>query len=315
MNWKQKAAIMRVCSRIPYGPKIYKWGQKHLGTLNVSPVKKLTAQVEMTHWLEESGESIKNRSLLEIGTGHIPLAPIGFFLAGAEWIITVDLHRRIDWSLTRESLKWMASHRNEIQSLFQENIVSSSVFDQRFAAIEKHINSPQRFLEKAGIEYLAPMDAAKLNLSEKSIDYHFSINTLEHINQRKLRDIFFEARRILKSKGTSVHFIDLTDHFSHQDKSISPINFLKYSDSHWDRIAGNEFAYCNRLRPTDYFKIFSDCHFKVLQKEMTVNEEALDVLNSGFKLNPKYSQYSQEDICTSSLRIMLSVDSKIDQSK
>jgi hypothetical protein len=296
MNWKQKAAVMRICSRIPFGARVYKWGQKNFGTLSVCPMKILPVQVEMTHWLKEYGESIKGRSLLEVGTGHIPLAPIGFFLSGAKQIITVDLHRRIDWGLTRKSLKWIASHRNEVESLYQEDVVSSPVFKERFAIIEKHRDAPQCLLEMAGIEYLAPMDAAKINFPKNSIDYHFSINTLEHINARNLRDIFFEARRILKSKGVAIHFIDLTDHFYHQDKSISSINFLKYSDSCWDRIAGNEFAYCNRLRPSDYYKIFSNGHFKVLRKEITVDEEALDVLNSGFELHPKYRQYTPGNI-------------------
>ena len=40
-----------------------------------------------------------------------------------------------------------------------------------------------------------------------------------------------------------MHFVDLSNHFQHQDQSITRINFLKFSDLEWNRIAGNEFAY------------------------------------------------------------------------
>jgi hypothetical protein len=78
------------------------------------------------------------------------------------------------------------------------------------------------------------------------------VTTLEHIPENVIIDIFKEASRILKKGSICVHFIDLSDHFQHQDGTISSINFLKYSNAHWEKIAGNEFAYCNRLRALEY---------------------------------------------------------------
>jgi len=104
MKWKKKAAIMHACSRLPFGDGIYKWGQKRLGRLRADPMKRLPAQVKMAGWLNEQGMDIENCTFFVVGTGHIPLVPIGFFLSGAGRIITMDLHRCIDWGLTRESL-------------------------------------------------------------------------------------------------------------------------------------------------------------------------------------------------------------------
>ena len=122
-----------------------------------------------------------------------------------------------------------------------------------------------------------------------------------------LRDVFAEAKRILKPTGIAIHFVDLSDHFSHQDRSISSINFLKFSDSEWNRLAGNEFAYCNRLRVSDYLNLFSDCNFQVLRKETALDVEALDSLHNGFVLHDKLQHYEPEDICTTSVNIMLQV--------
>jgi len=39
---------------------------------------------------------VEGKTFFEVGTGHNPIVPIGFFLCGAEKIVTVDLHRRLD---------------------------------------------------------------------------------------------------------------------------------------------------------------------------------------------------------------------------
>jgi len=77
------------------------------------------------------------------------------------------------------------------------------------------------FFKMENVQYLAPADAANTNLLDNSIDYHISTNVLEHISYEVIRNIFIEAKRILKDKGVAIHFIDLSDHFQHQDNSIS----------------------------------------------------------------------------------------------
>ena len=104
MNWKTKAAIMRLFAALPYGDRLYKAGQKRFGRLDARPMVRLPAQAQMLKWLRDAGKSVEGMRLFEVGTGHVPLAPIGFYLCGAGQVMTVDLHRRIDWDLTRESL-------------------------------------------------------------------------------------------------------------------------------------------------------------------------------------------------------------------
>lgn len=134
------------------------------------------------------------------------MIPIGFFLSGAAQAVTVDLHRRIDWGLTRDSLEWIASHRREVQELYAD-VASGDVFDERFSILVQWRDNPSRFLKEAGIEYLAPLDAAHTDLPSKSIDCHFSVTVLEHIPPAVLADIFAEAKRILKPTGTAIHFV------------------------------------------------------------------------------------------------------------
>ena len=90
MRWQQKAALMRIFARFPYGDILYRWGQKKFGRLYSHPMARLPTQVEMTQWLVSCGMSVEGKTFFEVGTGHKPTVPIGFFLSGAAQTITVD---------------------------------------------------------------------------------------------------------------------------------------------------------------------------------------------------------------------------------
>ena len=107
-------------------------------------------------------------------------------------------------------------------------------------------------LHRIGIDYLAPADARNLPFDNDYFDAHVSYTVLEHIPRDVLRDIFIEAKRIVRPAGVILHNVDFTDHFSHSDRHISAINFLKFNECDYDRLAGNKFMYMNRLRDDDF---------------------------------------------------------------
>ena len=173
--------------------------------------------------------------------------PVGFFLSGAKRFVTVDLYRRLDYNVMKNSLFYLVKNRYLIESLYSKK-TNPIMLNEGLNLLSKYWFTPRQFIKMANIQYLAPADAANTNLLDDSIDYHISTNTLEHIPYEVLRNIFIEVKRILKYKGIAIHFIDLSDHFEEQDNSISKINFLRFSNNEWTYIAGNQFAYCNRLR-------------------------------------------------------------------
>lgn len=70
-------------------------------------------------------------------------------------------------------------------------------------------------------------------------------------------------------------------------------------------IAGNEFAYCNRLRVNDFMKLFSALSFKVLKSESNIDQEALNVIQNSFPIDEKFFNYTPKDLSTTGLRVML----------
>lgn len=305
MRWQRKAAIARICSRLPFGDAIYAQGQKRFGRLRVDPRKRLAMQTEMCRWLRESGRPVEGARFFEVGTGHVPVVPIGFFLAGAAATVTVDLNRRVDWALTGATLQWMADHHQWLGELYLPAIVPTEIFEARLALLQRTCRDPHEFLNAAGIRYLAPQDAAQTSLEPHSIDCHYSVTVLEHIPEPVLRAILREASRLLAPRGVALHFIDPSDHFQHQDSSITAINFLRYSAEEWRRLSGNRFAYCNRLRASDFLALVEDLGFGIARSEATVDPASLDALRSGFKVDAAFTRYGAEDLCTTELKLML----------
>lgn len=301
-SWKTKARIMRACSAMPEAESLYRLIQKRFGRLNGHPQWRLGTTVELLQMLQRHGASSGGR-FLEVGTGHVPVVPIGLFLAGAAEVWTYDLHRRLDGDMVRRALRWIVEHQQFIIDAFA-GLAHDGTLRARLRLLSD-ITSVAELLEATTIRYIAPGDAAKTGLPANSIDCHFSITTLEHISVPAIREIFREARRIIVPSGFAVHFIDCSDHFEHTDSSLTKINFLKFSERDWLKIAGNAFAYCNRLRASDYSREFTSAGFAAVEEHREVDESSLSALCDGFMLDEVFRQYSDVDLCTTAYDVLL----------
>ena len=87
MGWKTKAKIQNAVSILPqaFAYNIYYWIQRHYGSLrNVNPVIGLKAGIKTSEMIEASGRSVRDSSILEIGTGWRINTPIALWLLGAD---------------------------------------------------------------------------------------------------------------------------------------------------------------------------------------------------------------------------------------
>lgn len=252
MNWKLKALIQRTIARLPrrLGDELYYRMQRMYGAW-YTPADTMAAlrdAAKMGRIAAAHGRPFLNADVFEVGTGRRIDMPFGFFLMGARSVTTCDLYRLLKPELIAESQQTMVQHYKEIIDLF-EPFTNSVRVGRSFDAI---------VTLKPGyhpVTYVVG-DAADTRFQPESFDLHVSNTVLEHIEWNALKAIMYEARRILRPGGLAIHHVDASDHFSHGDKSISSANFLQYSDAQWNRIAGNRFAYHNRLRLPDFTNIF-----------------------------------------------------------
>jgi len=303
MTWKAKALVMAACGALPAGDRIYAGLQRRFGNLTVRPYPRLATQVEIAQWLQSDGKTVEGKTFFEVGTGHVPWVPFALYLCGAERIFTFDLNRRLDFGVLSGALKWLTDNRDEVTELYR-NIADPDGLRKRLNVVAELWPDPVTALERANIQYFAPEDAARSGLPPGTVDVHYSLTTFEHIPRQVILNILKEARRVLKPTGLALHFIDLSDHFQHQDASIAQVNFLRYSEPVWKLIAGNEFAYSNRLRKSDYEELFQNAGFDVVRRECIVDSASLAVVQNGFPVDPAFSSYGFEDLCTTRFRCM-----------
>lgn len=109
---------------------------------------------------------------------------------------------------------------------------------------------------------MSPFDKKKIK--KNFFDMCTSTNTLEHLTKKEIFKFINMIKFLLKKKGILSLVIDCSDHYSHTDNKILPLNFLKFSKKEWDIKYNNKYLYQNRLRYDDYIKIFKK-YFSILK--------------------------------------------------
>jgi SAM-dependent methyltransferase len=305
MRWTEKAKIQNFCAALPvFRDETYYLMQRFGGSLRCArdPRPYLQASASLLSDLQKCGVSALGKRLMEIGTGRYLELPIGMFLAGAGSVLTVDVHRLLKERLVLDSVKQMVENRREVVGYF-EKVADRKEVEVRLNSLAG-VHSLPELLEKASIEYRAPADATNMALPSASIDFQFSYTVFEHVPGDVLVGMLREANRILRPGGVAIHHIDPSDHFAHDDPSISFVNFLQFSDSEWDKLAGNSFAYHNRLRASDYVEIYRRAGHEVIMWDGSVQPQSLSALKNGLPLASRFQGRSITDLATVVLRVI-----------
>lgn len=123
-------------------------------------------------------------------------------------------------------------------------------------------------LRMYGIQYRAPYDAANTEFESNSVDGCISTNTLEHIPKVNIVNLVNELFRILKEDGVVSARIDYSDHYSHTDKNISSLNFLKFDTNKWKKY-NHKSHFQNRMRHYEFIEIFEKAGFIVVEENIS----------------------------------------------
>jgi hypothetical protein len=257
MDWKTKSIVQRVCAAIPvFHEPIYYGIQRAFGRLRAKadPMWLLSEGARLAMSLKDAGMPVPGARVMEVGTGRGLDMPLGLYLCGAASIRTYDLHRYLKPHRVLDSVESIRRNRAKVRDLFVP-VLEAEKLDARLQAL-CDATSFEEILRICGIEYMAPADAADTKLAPGTIDIQISYTVFEHIPGDVIVAILKEASRILSPRGVALHHIDPSDHFAHDDASISFINFLQFSEPEWQKFGANQFAYHNRLRVSEYQKIY-----------------------------------------------------------
>jgi predicted SAM-dependent methyltransferase len=153
------------------------------------------------------------------------------------------------------------------------------LFNEASLQISKILNTKKKKTVKSVIDirenyniiYKAPANLENLIQEKKKFDICINTTTLEHLTIDDLRYSLKHLKNLIKNKGFISSAIDYSDHYSHTDKKITSLNFLKFSNAEWKKY-NNKYLFQNRLRHYDYKRLFEENGF-VISKVTTGPKE------------------------------------------
>ena len=259
MRWLAKAALQRGLGFVPRGESLNYVFQRHVARSlpadeSVFRRKFARAQQHLAAYEEHGPGTPPGEAVFyEFGVGWDLAIPLSFAALGVGRQLLVDIRPSARVELVNDSL----------EKLELDPVQSLSELEERF-----------------GIEYLAPRDARATGLPGESVDFVSSTDVCEHVPAGDLAAIFRECHRLLRPGGAFSCRIDLQDHYSYFDSSLSRYNFLRFSDGAW-RLVNSPLHFQNRLRAPDYLRLVRDAGFElVVERPSGPGEDGLRQLQT-----------------------------------
>lgn len=187
----------------------------------------------------------------------------------------------------------------DIERIIDFQLVRSAVDFLFFAKlINRHFNViNEEDLKLYGLEYYAPADANDTCLSDSSVTAVISTDTFEHVPRKNLLTILTEMKRIMKPDAILSAKIDYSDHYSHTDRNIGDLNFLKFSELEWNKYNHN-CHFQNRMRHNDYRDMFIEIGFEIKEEKiLTYSSTDKNRLNFGKGESEDYFATSGYFVC------------------
>jgi SAM-dependent methyltransferase len=292
MRWHLKCIADNCKALVPFHDRLRQVKYRFLEYEGGAAKDLLTIRqgLDQVDWIQRQ-TSLSSSIVLEIGSGWQPLIPMIFALAGASKIYMTDLSRLCTPASLRAAFTCL---RKQKPLLLDRLSISEDLLDRSLTLRPGPVEESLRALR---INYLAPCDCRHLDLPDESLDIITSRAVMEHIPPGVIQDIYLESHRVLKQGGLTCHWIDNSDHWEHVDKTISRVNFLRFSESRFKWTTVNSLNYQNRLRHSEYVALLNNAGFKIIREERVVDDAAVALLAS-FPLHDRFLHFDRTDLST-----------------
>jgi hypothetical protein len=241
-------------------------------------------------------------SAFELGTGWFPVVPIGLFLCGAREVWAWDIAPL----LKIDRLKDVIARFLELEErqLLKDYLHALPDRLDLLREVMTRCDSPEsydpaRLLEQLNIYYRLG-NAARSGLTPKSVDLIVSDVVFEYLSAEALFEILIEFRRIAAPEAVMSHSIALDDQYSGSDPRITQFNFLRFSDRMW-RWLNNPIIPLNRLRISDYRRLFSESGFQIVEETSRRGDPAE---LTRIPLAERFRAYRTEDLLITYARLV-----------
>ena len=297
-KWVLKAVVQKGISFLPFKHQINFLFQKYVtkGVNLTEPYfeDRLTHYKHHSQFQEKYKKTLRGITVLELGTGWHPVVPIGFFLSGADQIYTVDISELTDREKVLDTIDIFLRYQKDGRLASFCKVAPERLAVLETIATRRASYDWEQIKEALNLQYLV-VDARKLPLENQTIDLITSNNTFEHVYADVLKDILLSFKRVLNPNGLMSHFIDMSDHFAHLDRSITIYNFLQFSEQQWSLI-DNSVQPQNRWRIPQFRELYQELGLPITEE---LNREGdLEALKS-VQIHSSFQKMSLEDLAVS----------------
>lgn len=287
MNHKIKTSIFKFLSLLPgnSGMSLYHVLQEFSENKNLD-VKMKSSEETFKHFQNLCHSlqiAVEGKSVLEIGSGWLPIMPYLFLYKGA----VANVHT---YDLNQHYQKKAIAHFN-------------GVFEQNYGVPIKP-SSQNTFNLPEQVVYHPSQNVIHDTLAP--VNVVFSRFVLEHVTPKDLEDMHIKFKNTLPKGSHVVHFISPSDHRAYSDPTLSLQDFLRYSPKEWDAIQ-TKFDYHNRFRVPQYTALFKKLGYQIVHLSYDSVKEGSKQQEQFRKvpLHEDYAAYSEEELTAGNIVIVL----------
>lgn len=303
MDWRIKATLQRVLGSVPGGRRLHSSLQRILGgqaELSEEVRDRFEAWRLMMDSVASSSGMPPWGSVLEIGTGWYPLLPLCLNAIGIPSVRTIDVTRLCELQLLVQSVDELTDN-DAVLRVFNEYDSGAST---RLTRLRDALAVGKSLKEASGgtLDYVAPTRLDQLQLPSGSVDLAFTNNVLAHVPRADLITMHEELHRVIAEGGTLYHSINCNDYYAYFDKSIHPLDYLRYTEKQWARW-NTAFVSQNRLRASQFISIIEAAGFTISKAVPNIRDDIdIDQLN----LVEPFKSMARDDVLTSSVTLVAS---------
>ena len=237
-------------------------------------------RIKKKHGIPRDGDKI-----IEIGTGwlHWDAIIIRLFFDVTGVLFDVWDNRQIDG--LKNYLSQLDNSIGEIDTDEEKRNKASKTI-KSILEVENY----NELYNMLGFEYIIDEKGSLDKLNKKSFDIVVSSGVLEHIYAENSENFVNSMAKLLKHGGYSVHSINIRDHLTQYDSTMSQKQYLKYSNLVWRLFFENKVQYFNRIQRSEWHKLFVKSGFVLLEEEV----DMVDISN--IKLSNQYKNKQLSDL-------------------
>jgi SAM-dependent methyltransferase len=291
MNWRVKAHLQSLLSRLPLGHQLNFALRRYVSrsvpaSMTVFRKDLSFAREHIESFRRHGLRPVEEASFYEFGVGWDLTIPLSLYLSGARNQLLIDLYPLVKADLVAKTARRLLDECEQPgPKKTLEQLAHATTLQELRCALQ----------ECCSIEYRAPFDARRTGFDDSRFDYITATKVLAQIPVEDLRRILCECHRLLRPGGLIRVLNDYRDMYSYVDPSISVYNFLQFSDQEWRRFNPG-LNYQNRLRHIDHIRMFAEAGFEIIEEQPGYDHDKPCQVLATIPLADKFRDYSLNDL-------------------